>query len=177
MTVAGSTGVRAAPDGVVVAEVTEEELDGRELLRLIGSVSDGAAIVFEGRVRDHNAGRSVACLHYDAYREMADGVLHDIAREAIQTFGASAIGVRHRVGSLKPPSVSLVVAVSAAHRRAAYDASVYVIEELKRRLPLWKREEYSDGTSRWLGGQTPAYGAADREPEMERGPDDDSVGR
>lgn len=141
--------------GVIVAEVTEAELDGASLLRRLGSVSDGAVIVFEGRVRDHNSGRSVVCLHYDAYREMADRVLHEIASEAIHSTGASAVAVRHRVGSLAPPSVSLVVAVAAAHRRPAYEASTFIIEELKRRLPLWKREEYEDGTSQWLGGHTP----------------------
>ena len=86
---------------------------------------------------------------------MADRVLHDIASEALSETGASAIGVRHRVGSLAPPTVSLVVVVAAPHRRPAYDASTYVIEQLKKRLPLWKREEYADGTSRWLGGKAP----------------------
>jgi molybdopterin synthase catalytic subunit len=153
----------------VVAEVTEDELDGADLLRRMGSVSDGAVMVFEGRVRNHNAGRPVVYLHYDAYREMADEVLHEIACEAIRDTGASAIGVRHRVGSLEPPSVSLVVAVAAAHRRPAYEASTYVLEELKRRLPLWKREEYGDGTSRWLGGQTPPGGGGDKETKRRGG--------
>ena len=90
---------------------------------------------------------------------MAADVLQEISREALARTGASAIGVQHRIGSLEPPSVSLVVAVSAAHRRPAYEASAYVIEELKRRLPLWKREEYADGTSEWLGGHTPEAGA------------------
>jgi molybdopterin synthase catalytic subunit len=153
--------------GVLVAEVTEEELNGSDLLGRIGGVSDGAVILFEGRVRDHNTGRSVVCLHYDAYREMADEVLRDIASEALRVSGASAIGVRHRVGSLRPPSVSLVVAVAAAHRRPAYEASTYVIEELKRRLPLWKREEYADGTSRWLGGRTPSSGRTGLEEQSE----------
>ena len=144
--------------GVVVAEITEAPLDGADLLRLLDGVADGAVIVFEGRVRDHNKGRSVVCLHYDAYREMADEVLSEIAAEAIRLTGASAIGVRHRVGSLVPASVSLVVGVAAAHRGPAYEASSYVIEQLKRRLPLWKREEYADGTSRWLDGHTPPAG-------------------
>lgn len=167
MTVAGSTSLRPESDGVVVAEITEDELDGADLLRRVGGTSDGAVIVFEGRVRDHHSGRSVVCLHYDAYREMADEVLRDIAREAIRATGASAIGVRHRVGSLGPPSVSLVVAVSAAHRRPAYEASSYVIEEIKKRLPLWKREEYGDGTSQWLGGRKPPFRAADSGPATE----------
>ena len=160
MTDAVTVPVRNAPAGVVVAEVTEASLDGADLLRLLGSVSDGAVIVFEGRVRDHNKGLPVVCLHYDAYREMANEVLREIASEAIRISGASAIGVRHRVGSLVPPGVSLVVGVAAAHRRPAYEASAYVIEQLKRRLPLWKREEYADGTSRWLGGHTPPAGEA-----------------
>ena len=161
MTVPGSTRDSQSQGGVLVAEVTRDELDGADLLRRLGSQSDGAVLVFEGRVRDHNSGREVVALHYDAYREMADDVLRDIASEALQESGASAIGVRHRVGSLAPPNVSLVVAVAAAHRRPAYAASSYVIEELKRRLPLWKREEYADGTSRWLGGQTPPVGQPD----------------
>lgn len=165
MTVPGSTGGAESTGGVLVAEVTQDELDGADLLHRMGSESDGAVLVFEGRVRDHNSGRAVVRLHYDAYREMADDVLRDIASEALLEFGASAIGVRHRVGSLAPPSVSLVVAVAAAHRRPAYEASSYVIEELKRRLPLWKREEYADGTSQWLGGQTPPAGKAGPEPE------------
>ncbi|MCL7959727.1 MAG: molybdenum cofactor biosynthesis protein MoaE [marine benthic group bacterium] len=161
MTVPGSARGSESPGGVLVAEVTRDELDGADLLRRLGTRSDGAVLVFEGRVRDHNAGREVVALHYDAYREMADDVLREIASEALQESGASAIGVRHRVGSLVPPAVSLVVAVAAAHRRPAYEASSYVIEELKRRLPLWKREEYADGTHRWLGGQTPPVGHPD----------------
>jgi len=167
--VTGTRVVRPASDGVVVAEVTDDELDGGDLLRRMGGTSDGAVIVFEGRVRDHNSGRAVVGLHYDAYRNMADEVLREIAAEAIKATGASAIGVRHRVGSLAPTGVSLVVAVSAAHRRPAYEASTYVIEELKRRLPLWKQEEYDDGTTRWLGGEVPAVQPAGAVPEKPRG--------
>ncbi len=165
----GTRVVRPASDGVVVAEVTEDELDGGDLLRRIGGTSDGAVIVFEGRVRDHNSGRVVVGLHYDAYREMADEVLREIAAEAIQVTGASAIGVRHRVGNLTPPSVSLVVAVSAAHRRPAYEASTYVIDELKLRLPLWKQEVYDDGTTRWLGGEVSPVHRGGAGPEKQRG--------
>ena len=168
MTVPGSSRGSELPGGVLVAEVTQDELDGADLLHRMGSESDGAVLVFEGRVRDHNAGRSVVRLHYDAYREMADEILRDIASEALKASGASAIGVRHRVGSLAPPDVSLVVAVAAAHRRPAYEASSHVIEGLKRRLPLWKREEYADGTSQWLGGQTPPVGGARPDPQTGR---------
>ncbi|MBT8462139.1 MAG: molybdenum cofactor biosynthesis protein MoaE [Gemmatimonadetes bacterium] len=164
-----SPGAAKSLAGVLLAEVTDEELRGGDLLRQLGSLSDGAVLVFEGRVRDHNTGRAVVCLHYDAYREMADDVLREIASEALRTTGASVIAVRHRVGSLEPPDVSLLVGVAAAHRGPAYAASTYVIEELKRRLPLWKREEYSDGSSRWLGGHTPPAAARGAERASERG--------
>ena len=140
---------------MVVAEVTEQPLDAGELLRRLGSASDGAVVAFEGRVRDHNDGRTVSCLHYDTYRAMATEVLQEIAAEVMRRGDVSAIAVRHRIGSLAPSVVSLVVVAAAAHRRGAFEACSQVIEELKRRLPLWKREEYADGTSRWLEGQTP----------------------
>lgn len=147
---------REGPAGVVIAEVTDEVLDGGDLLRELGAVSDGAVLVFEGRVRDHNEGQRVVRLAYDAYREMADAVLHEIAGEALRATGASAVAVRHRVGTLSPPDVSLVVAVASPHRQAAYEASTLVIEQLKKRLPVWKKEEYADGTRRWLGDEVPA---------------------
>jgi molybdopterin synthase catalytic subunit len=100
---------------------------------------------------------------------MAEDVLRQIASEAMESTGVTAIGVRHRVGSLAPPAVSLVVAAAAGHRRPAFEACSYVIEELKRRLPLWKREEYADGTSRWLEGHTPA---AEGKGELPRNPGD-----
>lgn len=140
------------PRQVVVAEVTEQALDGSALLRDLASSSDGAIVLFEGRVRDHNAGREVVALHYEAYAEMAGTVLAEIAREAAERWRASAVGVRHRTGTLVPGDVSLVVAVLAPHRAEAFGASRYVIEELKKRAPIFKREEYRDGTSDWLGG-------------------------
>jgi len=140
------------PSGVARADITTEPLDGADLLRELGSVADGAVVVFEGRVRAHDGDRRVVRLHYDAYREMAGEVLAEIAQECVDRFDISAVAARHRVGSLAPGEVSLVVAVAGAHRNPAYDASRYVIEELKRRLPVWKKEEYEDGEARWLGG-------------------------
>lgn len=154
----------AMPTGVIVAEVTDEELGASDLVGCLGGPSDGAVVAFEGRVRNHSDGRVVVRLHYDAYREMADAVLREIAEEAVARSGATAIGVRHRVGSLDPGTVSLVVVAAAPHRRPAFDACTRVIEELKRRLPLWKREEYADGTSRWLEGHSPAVEGRESSP-------------
>jgi molybdopterin synthase catalytic subunit len=138
----------------VVVRVTETELDGAGLLRELESTEHGALLLFEGRVRDHNQGRKVIGLHYDAYEEMAEHVLREIALEAVERFTASAVGVHHRTGSLMPGDVSLVVGVLAPHRAQAFDASRYVVEELKQRAPIWKRETYVDGSSHWLGART-----------------------
>jgi molybdopterin synthase catalytic subunit len=156
-----------APVGFVTAGVTREVLNGSDLLRQLGSTSDGAVIVFEGRVRDHNQQRSVVRLHYDAYREMADEVLAEIGREAIERFGVSAVAARHRIGILEPGTVSLVVAAAGAHRDHAYEASRYIIEEIKRRLPVWKKEEYADGAVEWLEGESAAMDCPQKGSESE----------
>lgn len=130
--------------------MTAASIDAGDLLRRMGSSSDGAALAFEGRVRDLNLGRRVSGLDYEAYREMADRELGEIAAEAADRFDISSVGVRHRVGSLKPREVSLVVVVVSEHRDPAFAASRYVIEELKQRLPVWKRERYADGSEEWL---------------------------
>jgi molybdopterin synthase catalytic subunit len=136
-----------------IASVTEEPLTALDLVSLLGTDSDGAVVAFEGRVRDHNRGRRVVRLHYEAYPEMADEVLRDIAREAQAQYPVTQVGIRHRVGTLDVADVSLVVAVAAAHRDPAFDAARYVIEQLKARLPVWKKEEYADGSSEWVESQ------------------------
>jgi molybdopterin synthase catalytic subunit len=148
--------------GVIVAGITETELSAADLLHDIGTAADGAVVVFEGRVRDHNEGMKVVGLHYDGYPEMADEVLGQIAGEAIEKYEVSTVGVRHRIGNLAPGEVSLVVAVSAGHRGPAYEASRFVIEELKVWLPIWKKEVYADGSTGWLEGQA-ASGPAEPE--------------
>jgi molybdopterin synthase catalytic subunit len=143
--------MNTAGSAIIVAEVTGEPLSGADLLARIGSAADGAVVVFEGRVRSENEGREVTRLSYDAYREMADDLLREIAAEAVDTFEVSEVAVRHRTGSLLPGEVSLVVAAAAPHRDPALAAARYVIEQLKVRLPVWKKEEYADGSARWLG--------------------------
>ncbi len=143
----------------IVAEITTEPLDGGQLSARLRTLEDGAVVVFEGRVRDSNAGRRVARLRYEAYAEMAERVLAEIASEAAERYAVGAVGAAHRTGSLELGEASVIVAVVAPHREAAYEASRYVIEAIKQRLPIWKEEHYADGTSAWLGEQ-PAEGKA-----------------
>lgn len=116
---------------------------------------DGAVLLFLGTVRNHNDGRAVQGLEYEAYREMGEEVLLAIAGEAEERFGTDRVRVYHRVGHLAVGEVSTVIAVATPHREEAYGASRYIIEEIKKRLPVWKREKYVAGDSSWVRGHVP----------------------
>ena len=130
--------------------VVSRPLDPSELLAEVASVANGASIVFVGTVRDVNEGRAVSGIEYTAYEAMAVRELETIVTEAVSRFGTEHIVVEHRVGRLDLGEASVVIAVAHPHRAPAYDASRFVIEELKRRVPIWKREEYVDGTREWV---------------------------
>ncbi len=140
---------------MVFARVVRDAIDPASVLARVGADEDGARLLFLGVVRDHNEGRSVGGVHYDAYEEMAVGVLTEIAREAAAVLGTDRIAVVHRVGELSVGDVSVAIAVSSPHRAEAYQASRYVIEEIKKRLPVWKKERYSDGMQEWVAGTKP----------------------
>ncbi len=135
--------------------VGEDPIDPAAVLARVGHDADGAAILFLGVVRDHADGRPVDGMRYDAYREMAEGVLGEIAREAAARLGTDRVAVVHRTGELAVGEVSVAIAVSSPHRAEAFDASRYVIEEIKKRLPVWKKEHYADGQAAWVEGEVP----------------------
>lgn len=145
---------------MIFAEITPDPVAPAELLDGVGADEDGAVVLFLGIVRDHNDGRSVTGMEYEAYEEMAREVLEAIAREARDRWNTDRIGVVHRTGRLEVGEVSVAIAVSTPHRAEAYDASRYVIEEIKARLPIWKREHYVDGERRWVPGRRPPGGDA-----------------
>jgi molybdopterin synthase catalytic subunit len=144
------------------AAVTDQPLDAARLLADSVHPDDGAALLFWGVVRNQNEGRPVSHLEYHAYAEMAERTLHRIAEEAIGRFGVGEVRVVHRVGRLAVGEASVAVCVAAPHRGEAYEASRYVIEELKKRVPVWKREGYTDGDSDWVAGFTPGAGMSGR---------------
>ncbi len=137
--------------------IVSRPLDPAALLAEVSGSANGAAVLFVGTVRNVNEGREVTGIEYSGYAPMAERELEAIVAEAAEHFGTSNIAVEHRLGRLALLEASVAIAVAHPHRAAAYDASRYVIEELKRRLPIWKREEYVDGTREWVGtarGQT-----------------------
>jgi molybdopterin synthase catalytic subunit len=141
--------------GAAYAAITREPIDGARLLGDSLSPDDGAALLFWGVVRNVNDGRPVSHLEYHAYADMAERMMHRIAEEAISRFGVGDVRIVHRVGKLAIGEASVAIAVASPHRGEAYEASRYVIEELKKRVPIWKREGYVEGESEWVAGFAP----------------------
>jgi molybdopterin synthase catalytic subunit len=140
---------------VIHTAIVSAPVDPASLLGRVGSDEDGAALLFVGVVRDHADGRPVSGMTYEAYVEMAEPVLSEIAREAAERLGTERVAVEHRVGDLSIGDVSIAIAVSSPHRAEAFEASRSVSEEVKKRLPIWKREHYADGTADWVEGTVP----------------------
>lgn len=137
------------------AWITREPIEPGDVLARVGAEEDGAALLFLGVVRNHNEGSRVTGLSYEAYDEMAARVLDEIAVEAAERLGTPRVVVVHRAGELAVGDVSVAIAASSPHRAESFDAARYVIEEIKKRLPVWKKEHYADAEPEWLDGVTP----------------------
>jgi molybdopterin synthase catalytic subunit len=145
------------------AWITTDPLSADSVLQLVGTDKDGAINVFLGVVRDHNDGQAVSGMHYDVYLEMAERTLRDIVAEAEALPGTGEVAAVHRVGELKIGEASVAIAAAAPHRSAAFEACRYVIEEIKKRLPVWKQERYITGETRWLAGEHASTQAREHE--------------
>lgn len=128
-----------------------EPIDVRALEARVAGPDRGAVAIFAGVVRDHHEGRPVRRLEYTAYEPMAERVLADIAAEAAGRFGTPHIAVQHRLGPLAVGETSVAVAAAAVHRREALAACAWVIDEIKARAPIWKKE-FGDGGAFWIEG-------------------------
>ena len=151
----------AAAGRGIRAEVTTEPIDPSGVLASVGDPRDGAIALFVGVVRNSNEGRPVSGMEYEGYAEMASEQLAAIAAEAAEAGGTDRVAVVHRLGVLAVGEPSVAIAVSTPHRAQAFDAARHVIEQIKLRLPVWKREHYLDRQARWLDGQVPAAAGAD----------------
>lgn len=114
---------------------------------------DGAVVIFEGVVRNQARGRKVRFLEYDSYEVMALKKLQEIGERARGEFEIRDIGIIHRLGHMSPAECSVVIVVTAAHRAAAFDACRFAIDEIKKTVPIWKKEVYEDGET-WIEGGT-----------------------
>jgi molybdopterin synthase catalytic subunit len=132
-----------------VAVVTAEPLDVGAHEAAVAHPSAGAMVCFEGVVRDHDDGRGVVELEYEAHPSAA-AVIAAIAAELAADPRVYAVAVSHRVGKLDIGDVALVAAVSTAHRAAAFELCARLVDEVKDRLPIWKRQVFDDGTEEWV---------------------------
>ena len=141
-----------------MAYLTRAPLDLGRLVALVSAPARGGIACFVGVVRDHHGGRAVTSLEYSAYEPMAEAECARIVAEARARWQAE-LSLEHRLGHLEVGDAAVAIAAAADHRDAAFAACRYVIEELKRRVPVWKRERYADGTEAWVGaGQTGGRG-------------------
>jgi molybdopterin synthase catalytic subunit len=132
------------------AAIVSQPIETAALLAEVASSANGASVLFTGTVRDVNDGRAVSGIEYSAYVAMAEEVLQRIVAEAAERFATPHVVAVHRTGTLSLGEASVVVAVGHPRRGGAFDAARYVIEEIKRRLPVWKLEHYVDGTREWV---------------------------
>jgi len=135
----------------VFTSVTEAVLRPDELSTLVAAPGHGAETLFVGVVRDHHEGRDVRAVTYDAFRPLAARTLRTICEEAAVKWQAR-VACSHRLGRLEVGEASVAIAAGSAHRAEAFEACRYVIEEIKKRLPVWKQEHYADGDSVWTAG-------------------------
>lgn len=133
---------------VVRAEVTEAPISVTELADAVQDAAAGAVVTFEGVVRNHDAERAVTGIGYSCH-PTAGQVVKQIAQDVAQQGRVRALGVVHRVGDLSVGEAALAVAVSSDHRAEAFAACSQIVEEVKERLPVWKRQTFTDGSSQW----------------------------
>jgi molybdopterin synthase catalytic subunit len=141
--------------------ISDEPIDPGECRQTVESPSSGGFVAFEGWVRNHNDGKAVDSLEYEAYSVLAEKEGGRIIDEARERFAIEAVAAVHRVGHLAIGEMAVWVGVSAPHRDAAFAACRYVIDEIKRRVPIWKCEHYSDGRTEWVNCAACAHHPAD----------------
>jgi len=147
---AGRVGAdKAAASKVQIAEVSDQPLDVRRHESAVRDRGAGADVTFCGVVRDHDDGRTVLELEYSSH-PTATAVIAEVAAEVAADPDVIAVAVSHRVGMLAIGDVALVASVTAAHRKQAFDTCARLVDEVKSRLPIWKRQVFDDGTDEWV---------------------------
>jgi molybdopterin synthase catalytic subunit len=131
-------------------KITTEPLSVQALNDLVKRASDGAVVTFDGIVRNNFDGRCVRALEYEAYAEMAEKKMAEIGTEVQRKFDVGEIAMVHRLGHLEIGESSIVIAVAAPHRQAAFEACAYAMDRVKEDVPVWKKEFFADGDAHWV---------------------------
>ncbi len=135
--------------------LTSEPINYQVLTESVRSPNSGAVVLFLGTVRELTGGRRTVALDYEGYPAMAQAKLAELEAEACQRWPIDRVGIIHRLGHLELGDISVAVAVSCPHRQQAFEAGKFLIDELKVRVPIWKKENWDDGTTEWVhpGGE------------------------
>ncbi|MDD1767826.1 MAG: molybdenum cofactor biosynthesis protein MoaE [Methanomassiliicoccales archaeon] len=131
--------------------VTEDDFSVDDVLKKIRNERTGAVVSFVGVVREEDRGRKVRKMEMEAYKDMAVGELSNLREKAMKKFGLEEIAIIHRVGSFSPGDNIVLIAVAAGHRKEAFAGAEYLIDEMKKIVPLWKKEIFEDGEI-WVEG-------------------------
>jgi molybdopterin synthase catalytic subunit len=136
----------------IVTYLTREAIAAEALVSVAKQGSDGAVVVFDGIVRDNTRGRRTLYLDYEAYEAMAEKQMAELAAQAVERFGVRGVTLVHRLGRLEIGETSVLIVVASAHRGAAFEACRWVIDTLKKTVPIWKKETFVDGAV-WADGE------------------------
>jgi molybdopterin synthase catalytic subunit len=136
-----------------VASLTHGVIDAAAFTAAAARPECGAVVLFLGTTRDHHQGRRVTRLEYEAYEPMALAAMEAIEHGARERFDIASCVIVHRLGEVPPAEASVAVVVTSAHRAPAFDASRWAMDELKRTVPIWKRERFEDGGGAWVEGR------------------------
>lgn len=148
--VSGGAREMTSPSGEI--RIVREPIATLAVLDRLKRSHDGAAVVFEGMVRDNTRGRKTLFLDYEAYESMAVKQMQSLAGQACDRFGVDGISMIHRLGRLEIGETSVLIAVGSAHRAAAFEACRWLIDSLKKTVPIWKKEHFVDGAV-WADGE------------------------
>jgi molybdopterin synthase catalytic subunit len=150
--VSGGTSASGEGRRAARAAIVRERIDSQAILERIKRPEDGAAVLFDGVVRNNTRGRQTLFLEYEAYEEMARQQMEELAAQAIEKFGVRDVALVHRLGRLEIGETSVLIAVASAHRGPAFEACRWLIDTLKRTVPIWKKEFFVDGAV-WADGE------------------------
>jgi molybdopterin synthase catalytic subunit len=132
--------------------IIKDTIDQLKILEELKDNSSGAVVFFTGIVRDHNSKEKVEGIFYEAYEEMVDEILKKIENEVFKNWNIKKFIAIHRIGYLKVGEISVIVGVSSEHRKEAFEACSYGIDNIKKRCPIWKKEKMESGDSEWVEG-------------------------
>jgi molybdopterin synthase catalytic subunit len=160
----GTPGADVAGEPVIAA-LTRDVIETQRLIGAAKRGEDGAVVVFDGIVRNHTRDRQTLYLDYEAYEEMARKQMDSLAREAVARFGVRHVTLIHRLGRLQVGETSVLIVVASAHRAQAFDACRWLIDTLKKTVPIWKKETFLDGVV-WAPGEPFPEGVSVNGPEI-----------